>query len=96
MMISGVTIGSRMSVSVAPLPRNRSRASPRPSRDPRIVDATTAIAATSKVIRSASRRSLFSSSRGYQSSVKPRQTNVRRESLKLNRISTTIGANRNA
>ena len=33
---------------------------------------------------------------GYQSRVKPRQTNVRRESLKLKMIRTTIGANRNA
>ena len=96
MMISGVTIGRRRSVSVAPLPRNRSRASPRPRSDPRIVDATTAIAATIIVIRSASSRSSFANSFGYQSSVKPRQTNVRRESLKLNRIRTTIGANRNA
>ena len=39
MMISGVTIGSRSSVSVAPLPRNLSRARPSPSSEPRTVDA---------------------------------------------------------
>ena len=45
-MISGVIIGSRSRVWTAPEPRNRSRASPRPSSEPRIVEPTTAIAAT--------------------------------------------------
>ena len=96
MMISGVTIGSRMSVSAAPLPRNRSRASPKPRSDPRTVATTTATAATMSEVWSESSRSLLASSFGYQSRVNPCHTNVRRESLKLKITRTTIGANRKA
>jgi hypothetical protein len=94
--ISGVTIGRRSSVSVAPLPRNLSRARPSPSSEPRTVETTTAIAATWRVTRSASSRSSLPSSRGYQSRVNPRQTNVRLESLNEKMMRTTIGAKRNA
>ena len=94
MMISGVMIGRSRSVWTAPEPRNRSRASPIPSSVPRIVEPTTAIAATWRVISSACSRSVLFSSRGYQSSVKPCQTNVRREELKLKMIRMAIGANR--
>jgi len=96
MRISGVTIGRRRSVSVAPLPRNLRRARPSPRSEPRIVETTTATAATTSVVLNASIRPAFSNRVGYQLSVNPRQTNVRRESLKLNTIRTTIGANRNA
>ena len=45
--ISGVTIGSRISVSIAPAPRRCcSRASPSPSSVPSVVVTTTEIAAT--------------------------------------------------
>ncbi len=96
MMISGVTIGSRIRVSVAPLPRNRKRASPSPRSVPRIVEPMTATTATCIVIPTALIRSPLANSFGYQSSVKPCHTKFRRESLKLKTISTTIGANRNA
>ena len=58
MMISGVTIGSRMRTSEAPWPRNRLRARARPSSDPMIVDTMTATNATWSVRESASSRSL--------------------------------------
>ena len=95
MMISGVTIGSRSSVSVAPAPRNLSRARPRPSSVPRIVATITATNATWTVTHRASSRSRLANSFGYQSVVKPSHTKFRRDWLKLKMISTTIGANRN-
>ena len=49
MTISGVTIGSRSSVSVAARPRNRRRASARPSSVPRTVDTITVTAASRSV-----------------------------------------------
>ena len=54
---------------------------------------TTEIAATWIVTRSASSSSSFSNSVGYQSSVNPCHVKLRSDELKLNRISTTIGAN---
>ena len=95
MMISGVTIGSSSSVSVAPAPRNRRRARPRPSSEPSTVATMTATSATWTVTHSALMRSLLANSFGYQSVVNPSQTKFRRETLKLNRIRTTIGAKRN-
>ena len=94
MMISGVTIGRSSSVSVAPLPRKCSRASPRPSSDPRIVAPMTAMTATCRVIPTESMRSWLANSFGYQSVVKPSHTKFRRETLKLKMIRITIGANR--
>ena len=47
------------------------------------------------VTHSASSRSRFANSFGYQSVVKPSHTKFRRDWLKLNTIRTTIGANRN-
>ena len=76
MMISGVTIGSRISVSVAPLPRNRSRASPSPSSEPRIVAPMIAMSATRKVTDSASRSWLLANNLGYQSSGEPEPDEV--------------------
>ena len=96
MMISGVTIGRRISVSVAPLPRNLSRASPRPSSEPRTVEPMTAITATFRVTSSASVIRSSANSFGYQSSVKPVHTKLLFSALKLNTMRTTIGANRNA
>ena len=96
MMISGVTIGSRRSVSVAPRRGTAGAPAPSPRSEPRIVDAITAMNATWSVTESASSRSRLANSFGYQSSVKPCQTKFRRESLKLKMIRTTIGANRNA
>ena len=96
MITSGVTIGSRRSVWTAPAPRNRSRASPSPRSEPRIVAPTMAIAATWRLIQSASISVRFDSSLPYQSRENPSQTKLWREALKLNTIRTTIGANRNA
>ena len=96
MMISGVTIGSRMSTSELPAPRKRWRARARPRNEPMTVDAITAMNATWRVTDSASSRSRLANSFGYQSVVKPCQTKFRRETLKLKMIRMTIGANRNA
>ena len=96
MMISGVTIGSRIRTSEAPWPRNRLRARARPSSDPRIVDTMTATNATWSVRESASSRSWLANSFGYQSVVNPSHTKFRRDTLKLKMIRITIGANRNA
>ena len=95
MMISGVIIGRRISVSAAPLPRNLSRASPSPSNEPRTVAPMIAITATRSVTESASRSWVLANSLGYQSRVNPSQTKLRRETLKLKTIRMTIGANRN-
>ncbi len=94
MTISGVTIGTSRSVSVAARPRNRWRASASPSNVPRIVETTTATAATRSVSNKASTTSSLAKSRGYQSSVNPRHWKLRRESLNENTISTAIGRNR--
>ena len=96
MTISGVTIGRSSRVSAPARARDRRRASPSPSSVPRITDTITATTATWSVTDRASSSSSLANSRGYQSSVKPRHAMLRRESLKLNTISTTIGANRNA
>ena len=96
MRISGVTIGRRSSVSAAPRPRNRRRASARPSSVPMTVDTMTTTRARRSVTESASSRSSLANSVGYQSSVKPRHWKFRRESLNEKMIRTTIGANRNA
>ena len=57
---------------------------------------TTEIAATWRVTNSASSTSASPNSSGYQRSVNPRHTKLRRESLNENRIRTTIGANSTA
>jgi len=93
---SGVIIGSRSNVWTAPEPRKRSRASPSPSSEPRIVDPITATTATCIVTHSASRICWLPASLPYQSVVKPSHTKLRRDALKLNTISTTIGANSSA
>ena len=62
--------------------------------EPRTVETTTAITATSSVTFSASMRSRLAKSLGYQSRVKPCHTKLRLDWLKLKTIRTTIGANR--
>ncbi len=72
----------------------RRRASPSPSKVPRIVVATTEITATWRVTPRAARSASFPNSSGYQRRVNPRHTKFRFESLKLKRIRIAIGANR--
>ena len=96
MMISGVTIGSRMSISEQPAaaePQARQGQAQERAEDRRHDDRDEGHLDRD---RSESSRSRLANSFGYQSVVKPCQTKFRRETLKLKMIRMTIGANRNA
>ena len=71
MTISGVTIGSRRSISIGAAAAVLEPRQPKPQQRPEHAEATTAIAATWSVTHSAPRMSSFGNSVGYQSSVKP-------------------------